>query len=81
MFFGWLRGIIGSLFFWLGWVFFIFMCYVVGSQDLELNSVILTLFGISILLIAIGSYLRYVSKQTVKKSKIICGENLSNFEF
>ena len=48
--------------------FFIFMCYVVGSQDLELNSVILTLFGISILLIAIGSYLRYVSKQTVKKS-------------
>ena len=40
MFFGWLRGIIGSLFFWLGWVFL--MCYVVGSQDLELNSVILT---------------------------------------
>ncbi len=68
MFFGWLRGIIGNLFFWLGWVFLIFMCYVVGSQDLELNSFILTLFGISILLIAIGSYLRYVSKQTVKKS-------------
>lgn len=60
MIFGWLRGIIGKLLFWFGLLFLIISLINIDQYG---SSIVF----VSLITLIIGSYLNYVSKQTVKK--------------
>lgn len=60
MFFGWLKGIIGKLLFWFGAL--CLLVSIIKFEEYESGGVFISLF-----ILIIGSYLNYVSKQTVKK--------------
>ena len=66
MFFGWLKGILASILIGIGLISVILGLYI-SSDDVLVGStffyVIGAVFG------ALGSYLKYVSKQTVKSVK------------
>ena len=64
MFFGWLKGIFASFLIWIGLIFIVYGLYLIGSDK---SGSISLLVGIS--MSVLGSYLRYVSKQTVKTTK------------
>lgn len=59
MIWGWIKGIISKFLFWIGLLLLFFSIYyfeIFGS----------TLLIISIIILLVASYLKYVSKQTVK---------------
>jgi hypothetical protein len=64
MFSGWLKGILASILIWLGLTFIIYGVYLVGDDKSGTTSLI-----IGAVLGAVGSYFKYVSKQTVKNVK------------
>ena len=64
MFFGWLKGIFASFLIWIGLILIVYGLYLIGSDK---SGSISLLVGISASML--GSYLRYVSKQTVKTTK------------
>lgn len=64
MFFGWLKGILASILIWLGLTFIVYGFYLVGDDKSGTTSLI-----IGAVLGAVGSYFKYVSKQTVKTVK------------
>tara|TARA_B100001059_G_C17678855_1_gene498536 strand:- start:381 stop:572 length:192 start_codon:yes stop_codon:yes gene_type:complete len=59
MFFGWIRGLLAHVFYWLGVIIFIPAAYFYDYLGLFPVIVALVFF-------ALGSYLKYVSKQSVK---------------
>ena len=65
MFSGWLKGIGASILNWLGATLAFYGFYLIGVDDNNsTKSLIFIIIGVVSLLI--GSYLKYVSKQTVK---------------
>ena len=65
MFSGWLKGIGASILNWLGATLVFYGFYLMGVDDNNsTKSLIFIIIGVVSLLI--GSYLKYVSKQTVK---------------
>ena len=64
MFFGWLKGIFASFLRWLGLTLIVYGLYLIGDDR---NGTISLLIGI--VASVVGSYFKYVSKQTVKSVK------------
>ena len=64
MFFGWLKGILASILIWVGLTFIVYWFYLVGDDKSGTTSLI-----IGAVLGTVGSYFKYVSKQTVKSVK------------
>ena len=64
MFFGWLKGIFASFLIWIGLTFIVYGLYLIGDDR---SGTVSLLIGIAASVI--GSYFRYVSKQTVKTIK------------
>lgn len=64
MFFGWLKGIFASFLLWLGLTLIVYGLYLIGDDR---NGTISLLIGI--VASVVGSYFKYVSKQTVKSVK------------
>ena len=62
MLFGWLKGIISKLLTWFGLILLILS--IIYYEELGSTSLV-----ISIIILIVGSYLSYVSKQTVKNVK------------
>jgi predicted tellurium resistance membrane protein TerC len=64
MFFGWLKGILASILIWLGLTLIVYGFYLIGDERSGTTSLVIgAVLGI------IGSYFKYVSKQTVKSVK------------
>lgn len=64
MFFGWLKGILASILIWLGLTLIVYGFYLIGDEKNGTTSLI-----IGAILSVVGSYFKYVSKQTVKTVK------------
>ena len=70
MFFSWSKGIIGSVIGWLGLVIFLVLMWAnISKEDSDWSSSMIFWIVISIIMMVVGSYMKYVSRQTVKKSK------------
>jgi len=70
MFFSWLKGIIGSVIGWVGLVIFLVLMWAnISKEDSDWSSSMIFWIVISIIMMIVGSYMKYVSRQTVKKSK------------
>ena len=64
MFFGWLKGILAIILIWLGLTLIVYGFYLIGDERSGTTSLVIgAVLGI------IGSYFKYVSKQTVKSVK------------
>jgi hypothetical protein len=64
MFFGWLKGILASILIWLGLTLIVYGFYLIGDERSGTTSLVIgAVLGI------VGSYFKYVSKQTVKSVK------------
>ena len=63
MFWGWLKGLISSALLFVG-----FLVFVGGFLFMEEDTNI-TMIIVGLIMCAVGSYLKYVSKQTVKNIK------------
>jgi len=64
MFSGWLKGILASILIWLGLTLIVYGFYLIGDERSGTTSLVIgAVLGI------IGSYFKYVSKQTVKSVK------------
>ena len=64
MFFGWLKGLFASFLLWIGLTLIIYGLYLIGDDR---SGIVPLLIGI--VASVIGSYFKYVSKQTVKSVK------------
>ena len=64
MFSGWLKGIFASILLWLGLTLIVYAMYLFGDDKNGMISLIIGLISSGF-----GSYLKYVSKQTVKTIK------------
>ena len=64
MFFGWLKGLFASFLLWIGLTLIVYGLYLIGDDR---SGIVPLLIGI--VASVIGSYFKYVSKQTVKSVK------------
>ena len=64
MFFGWLKGLFASFLIWIGLTLIVYGLYLIGDDR---SGIVPLLIGI--VASVIGSYFKYVSKQTVKSVK------------
>tara|TARA_Y100000031_G_scaffold91891_1_gene100899 strand:- start:49 stop:1386 length:1338 start_codon:yes stop_codon:yes gene_type:complete len=66
MFWGWLKGILSSILVFVGILFIVYGFYLLG-EDNGIGGAISLVIGL--IMSVVGSYLKYVSKQTVKPTK------------
>ena len=66
MFWGWLKGIFASILIFVGILFIIYSVIAIGNEDTS-GAIISIIIGIG--LSAGGSFLKYISKQTVRPTK------------
>jgi hypothetical protein len=64
MFWGWVKGIFANFLIWLGLTLIVYGMYLIGDDR---NGTMTLIIGL--IMSVIGSYFRYVSKQTVKTTK------------
>ena len=64
MFFGWLKGLFASFLIWIGLTLIVYWLYLIGDDRSGTSSLL-----IGIVTSVVGSYFKYVSKQTVKSVK------------
>ena len=64
MFFGWLKGLFASFLIWIGLTLIVYGLYLIGDDRSGTSSLL-----IGIVTSVVGSYFKYVSKQTVKSVK------------
>ena len=64
MFFGWLKGLFASFLIWIGLTLIVYGLYLIGDDR---SGIVPLLIGI--VASVIGSYFKYVSKQTIKSVK------------
>ena len=64
MFFGWLKGLFASFLLWIGLTLIVYGLYLIGDDR---SGIVPLLIGI--VASVIGSYFKYVSKQTIKTVK------------
>jgi predicted tellurium resistance membrane protein TerC len=64
MFFGWLKGLFASFLIWIGLTLIVYGLYLIGDDR---SGTVPLLIGI--VASVIGSYFKYVSKQTIKSVK------------
>ena len=64
MFFGWLKGLFASFLIWIGLTLIVYGLYLIGDDR---SGIVPLLIGIASSIV--GSYFKYVSKQTVKSVK------------
>ena len=64
MFFGWLKGLFASFLLWIGLTLIVYGLYLIGDDR---SGIVPLLIGIASSVV--GSYFKYVSKQTVKSVK------------
>jgi len=66
VFWGWLKGILSSILVFVGILFIVYGFYLLG-EDNGIGGAISLVIGL--IMSVVGSYLKYVSKQTVKPTK------------
>lgn len=64
MFFGWIKGLFASFLLWMGLTLIVYGLYLIGDDR---GGIVPLLIGIASSIV--GSYFKYVSKQTVKSVK------------
>ena len=64
MFFGWIKGLFASFLLWMGLTLIVYGLYLIGDDR---SGIVPLLIGIASSVV--GSYFKYVSKQTVKSVK------------
>ena len=64
MFFGWIKGLFASFLLWMGLTLIVYGLYLIGDDR---SGIVPLLIGIASSVV--GSYFKYVSKQTIKTVK------------
>ena len=68
MFWGWLKGILANVLFWVGLAEIFYGLYLIGDEG-SINRFGTSVIIIGIIMSLVGSYLRYVIKKTKRRNK------------